>query len=64
MWEYTSVSIAATGFWVGGNLDMDRFQKMLTEHGQQGWELVSAFDTNQASGATRSVILVFKRPAR
>jgi Domain of unknown function (DUF4177) len=63
MWEYTSVSIAATGFWVGGNLDMVQFQSMLNEHGKQGWELVSSFDTNQASGATRNVIVVFKRPA-
>jgi hypothetical protein len=30
--------------------------------GQQGWELMSVFDTNKAGGKTRDVFAVFKRP--
>jgi len=30
--------------------------------GEQGWELVSALDTNAIEGATRILVLMFKRP--
>ena len=62
-WEYKTVKLATTGFWVGGNLDASRFSEMLNELGRDRWELVSAFDTNQSHGATRDVVAVFKRPA-
>jgi hypothetical protein len=29
---------------------------------RERWELVSAFDTNQAHGSTRDVVAVVKRP--
>ena len=62
-WEYTTIKLATTGFWVGGNLDDVKFTAMLNELGRDRWELVSAFDTNQSHGATRDVVAVFKRPA-
>lgn len=61
-WEYKVFKLAATGFWVGGKLDEARFQEMLNELGREGWELVSAFDTNQGHGTTRDVVSVLKRP--
>jgi hypothetical protein len=61
-WEYKTVKLAATGFWLGGNLDEVRFTAMLNELGRGGWELVSAFDTNQSHGSTRDVVAIFKRP--
>ena len=60
-WEYETVKVAATGF-VGGKLDEDTFTTHLNDLGDQGWELVAAFDTNQGGGATRDVVAVFKRP--
>ena len=60
-WEYKTIKIAATGF-AGGKLDENAFTAHLNELGDQGWELVNAFDTNMNAGATRDVIAVFKRP--
>ena len=62
-WEYKTVKLATSGFWVGGNLDETRFNAMLNDLGRDRWELVSAFDTNQTYGATRDVVAIFKRPA-
>lgn len=61
-WEYKSVSIATEG-WMGGILKTEEFDQMLNQMGQEGWELVTIFDTNLSNGATRYVIATFKRPA-
>ena len=50
------------GWFIGGVLDTDSFDSMLNSLGSQGWELISAFDTNQTNGASREVVAVFKRP--
>ena len=60
-WEYTTIQLAAHGF-LGGKIDVKKFERMLNKLGKDGWELVNAFDTNQGYGATRDVIAVFKRP--
>jgi hypothetical protein len=60
-WEYRTLRLATGGF-LGGKLDEDAFDGKLNELGQQGWELVAAFDTSQGSGQTRDVVAVFKRP--
>lgn len=60
-WEYKTIELAAHGF-LGGKIDRAKFEEMLNSLGAQGWELVSAFDTNQGYGATRDVIAIFKRP--
>jgi Domain of unknown function (DUF4177) len=60
-WEYLTVMFKATGFWRGGKLDGDAFNSKLNELGEQGWELVSVFDTNMSEGETRDVVAVFKR---
>ncbi len=61
-WEYNTLKMATTGF-IGGKLDEETFTDHLNDLGDQGWELVAAFDTNQGGGQTRDVIVVFKRPA-
>lgn len=48
--------------WFGGKIDGEQFNTRLNELGEQGWELVSAFDTNRQEGGTRDVVAVFKRP--
>jgi len=60
-WEYTTIMLSASGFWLGGKLDGQAFTDKLNELGQQGWDLVSAFDTNMLRGKTRDVIAVLKR---
>jgi len=60
-WEYRTVKVATTGF-SGGKLDENAFTAYMNDLGSKGWELVTAFDTNQAYGATRDVVAVFKRP--
>lgn len=59
-WEYHTVKFHTGGFF-GGKLDEVEFQKMLNNMGEEGWELISCFDTNLSQGASREVITVFKR---
>ena len=61
VWEYKTAALGAGGF-LGGKVDLRQFESMLNELGRDGWELVAAFDTNQAYGATRDVIAIVKRP--
>jgi hypothetical protein len=60
-WEYSTVMFEASG-WLGGKLDGQKFNERLNGLGEEGWELVSVFDTNYGQGATRDVVAVFKRP--
>ncbi len=61
-WEYYTLSIPATGFFVGGKVDLNKLTENLNQLGHAGWELVSVFDTAMAQGMTRDVIAVMKRP--
>ena len=60
-WEYKTIKVDTTGF-TGGKFDQNSFEQILNGLGQQGWELTSAFDTNQEMGASRHVIAILKRP--
>jgi len=60
-WEYKSVKLAAGGF-LGGKVDENDLDAYMNAFGRQGWDLVTAFDTNQSYGQTRDVIMLFKRP--
>lgn len=59
-WEYKTIKFKTGGF-MGGKINEEKFQDELNIHGQDGWELVSCFDTSQYEGASRDVIVVFKR---
>ena len=59
-WEYKTIELATTGF-SGGRLNERLLDERMNELGEEGWELVSAFDTNQSYGASRDVVAVFKR---
>ncbi|USB31803.1 DUF4177 domain-containing protein [Paenibacillus sp. YPG26] len=59
-WEYRTIKFKTGGF-LGGKIDEQEFQDELNTHGQEGWELVSCFDTSQTEGASRYIIVVFKR---
>jgi hypothetical protein len=60
-WEYRALKIEPKGL-LGGIVDAGEFERALNELGNQGWELVTAFDTNLSHGASREVIAVLKRP--
>jgi hypothetical protein len=59
-WEYRTVKMPAKGVF-GGKIDENELDVRLNELGEQGWELVCAFDTNQVEGATRDILAIFKR---
>jgi hypothetical protein len=62
-WEYMTVVLRAGGFFAGGGqIDPQALTDRLNVLGEDGWELVSVFDTNRASGETRVVVAVLKRP--
>ncbi|WP_211748609.1 DUF4177 domain-containing protein [Paenibacillus sp. Marseille-Q4541] len=59
-WEYKTMKYKTGGF-MGGKVDTEEFEQELNEHGMNGWELVSCFDTSISQGASKDVIVVFKR---
>lgn len=59
-WEYKAVKIEAHGV-LGGNIDLKELEREFNVQGREGWELVSAMDTNLVEGATRYVVGLFKR---
>jgi hypothetical protein len=59
-WEYKTIKLKAKGF-LGGKLDETKLDTFMNELGAQEWELVAAFDTNLGYGATRDVVVIFKR---
>jgi hypothetical protein len=61
-WEYKTIKYKTGGF-MGGKVDENEFQDILNQHGFEGWELVSCFDTSTGQGQSRDVIAVFKRRA-
>jgi hypothetical protein len=60
-WEYTTVQLVATGF--DQPEQTETYQKVLTECGAEGWELVSAVGYNSTLVAGQIIVLFFKRPA-
>ena len=63
-WEYEVLTVDVQGgqWTVGGKLEAGGLKGTLNQLGAQGWEVVSGFDTNQAHGATRQVVILLKRP--
>jgi len=61
-WEYRTVMFAASGWFLGGALDGEKFNNRLNELGEEGWELTNVFDTNVQGGRTREIVAVLKRP--
>ncbi len=63
-WEYMTVVFETSAWFLGGKLDGEKFNDRLNKLGEEGWELVSVFDTDYLKGGTRDVIAVLKRPMR
>jgi len=60
-WEYKTVKLRAKGL-LGGKVDETKLDTMMNALGRDGWELAAAFDTNEAYGNTRDVVVIFQRP--
>jgi hypothetical protein len=63
-WEYATVMFEASGWFLGGKLDGEKFNGRLNQLGEEGWELVSVFDTNVQGGRSRDIVAVLKRPLK
>lgn len=61
-WEYMTLTIPGKGLILGGKINAQALTEHLNKLGSQGWELVSAFDTNMRDGSTRDVLAILKRP--
>jgi len=59
-WEYKTIKFKTGGF-LGGKVDPEEFENELNQYGIDGWELTSCFDTSMSQGASRDIIIVFKR---
>ncbi len=58
--EYKILDAPAKGFW-GGKVNLQELTDTLNSLGREGWEVVSATDTNMHEGATRGLIILLKR---
>jgi len=60
-WEYKTIKVDTKGF-IGGKLDEANLDQKMNALGDDGWELVAAFDTNAEGGVSRHVVCILKRP--
>jgi hypothetical protein len=59
-WEYKTIALATTGL-MGGKIDPVQLDKVLNPLGEAGWEIAAGFDTNQAYGQSRDVVIILRR---
>lgn len=59
-WEYKTIKLKLRGL-LGGKIDQKEVDGILTEAGQDGWELVTVFATALYQGRTQDAAMVFKR---
>ena len=60
-WEYKTLRLSISGF-LEPNVDTAEIDSALSKLGRDGWELVSALDTNAGYGASVHLVAIFKRP--
>ena len=60
-WEYKTVKLDTTT-WIGsGNIEETQLDDQMNRLGNEGWELVSALDTNATGGISKYIVTIFKR---
>jgi hypothetical protein len=60
-WEYKTITVSIAGF-MFPKFDAASVESGMNELGREGWELVTAFDTNAGAGASYQLVAIFKRP--
>jgi len=60
-WEYKTLNLDIQG-WPIPEAQPKEIDLELNRAGREGWELVSALDTNAGSGASYQLVAIFKRP--
>jgi hypothetical protein len=60
-WEYKTLCLSIRGLMVP-NVNTEEIDSALGRLGRDGWELVSALDTNSGAGASFELVAIFKRP--
>ena len=60
-WEYKTLSMNIPG-WPIPEAQPKEIDAALNRAGREGWELVTALDTNAGSGASYQLVAIFKRP--
>ncbi|MDR0958424.1 MAG: DUF4177 domain-containing protein [Clostridiales bacterium] len=58
--EYKTVQIITEGF-SRVKIDSPDFNERLNSYGKEGWELISATDSNESYGRTVCIVCIFKR---
>ena len=59
-WEYKVVKKNVVG-WLRPHVEEEDIAKLLTDHGNDGWELVSLSGVSIMKGTTDHIVFVFKR---
>jgi len=62
-WEYMTLDVGVSGFWLGPDLDGERLTEKLNELGQAGWEALGITAMETGNGRTRNLVILLKRPA-
>jgi len=60
-WEYRTLKLPANRGFLGGRFDQTQLDTQLLELGREGWELVTAFSTQEGYGSSRDIVVIFKR---
>jgi len=60
-WKHKMVKIPTKGVF-GGKVDDERINALLDRMSNEGWEMVSVVDTSQSYGASKYLLLFFKKP--
>jgi len=63
-WEYHVHTLNTDRIFTSGSFSAPEVITMLNSYGQQGWELVSCFETAGRGGGTITIAFVFKRESR
>jgi hypothetical protein len=61
--EYKTLIYDTKGFF-GGKVDEDEFESTINGAAKDGWELINSFPTTEQSGATRCIVLIFRRETK
>ena len=60
---YKVYKTSASGFW-GGKVDSEQLELSLNQFGEEGWEIIASFDTNQTYGETKDIVFILKKTVK